>query len=257
MKTYCTITDVAYLPRVTAQYKSMLRHCGDFRLIVMALNDESAALARKRLAGADIILVDEIMTHELEAARSSRGWREFVWTLKPALIAHVLLSYSQSVAYVDGDGYFFSSDAPMFAEIDGAALAVTPHRFPARLAKYLVNGRYNGGFVYATRDGLATIQRWAEQCAEWCYLRYDGGRFVDQKYLDEWKAHDVQHIGVNCAPWNQEQYAWRRDGGAITLNGTPLIWYHFHQGLRPAYPLNDFVKNNVYKEYEAELCGCS
>ena len=57
----------------------------------------------------------------------------------------------------------------------------------------------------------------------------------DQKYLDEWpdlypNCHIIQHIGAGVAPWNYAQYSFSSGSDEnILVEGTPLIFYHFHQ----------------------------
>jgi len=243
------------MPRIMAMHDSMMAHCQPFTLWVLALTGPGADLLSKlALSCVDVILMEDIVNKTLADTRQGRSWFEWVWTLKPHLIWNVL-GKVEAVTYVDGDGYFFSSPEPLYREIGNAPLAITPHRFPPRLQSYAVNGKCNGGFVYATKKGRPRIAEWAAQCRQWCYLKYDtGNRFVDQKYLDGWsEAHHIAHVGVNCAPWNQEQYTWARSGRNVTLNDVPLIWYHFHQCLEPAYPVGKFVQDNVYGAYAAAL----
>jgi hypothetical protein len=257
MRNYCTILDDKYTRQAAAMASSMQKHCQPYTLWCLAMND-AAAEALAGLPNVKVMGLYAIASPELLATQSGRTWAEFVWTVKSSWIAWMLENVGD-VLYLDCDGYFFSSPEPLYAEIGDAPLAITPHRFPARLRNYLVNGQCNAGVVYAARAGLPCIRDWAAQCVDWCYLRYGESRLADQKYLDEWPAkygaHHIANIGVNCAPWNQEQYDWKRKDGLITLNDTSLIWYHFHQGLTPYYPINDFVKKNIYAEYEAALCG--
>jgi hypothetical protein len=84
-------------------------------------------------------------------------------------------------------------------------------------------------------QGLACLSRWREQCIEWCYYRLEDGKMGDQKYLDEWpnrysNCHILMHPGAGIAPWNYAQYQFgQTKTGSITVNGAPLIFYHFHQ----------------------------
>ncbi len=132
---------------------------------------------------------------------------------------------------------FFSSLEPLFAEIGSSSLAITEHRFSPRYEPHVVNGRFCVQWVSFRRNEEATacLARWRAQCIEWCYDRVENGRMGDQKYLDEWPSrypscHIVQHLGVGVAPWNYAQYRFEQDKkGGVTINGAPLILYHFHQ----------------------------
>jgi hypothetical protein len=234
---------------------SMECHCQPYHLWVLALNEGTrGVLGGLQLPNVTYVPMAEVETAELRAVRPRRTWPEYVWTVKPEWILSVMQRVG-AVTYVDGDGFFFGSPDPMFGEIGDAPLAVTPHRFPDRLSAYIQNGQFNGGFIYARE--IDAIKEWAAQCLEWCFLQYDADRFVDQKYLnawpDKWGAHVVDHPGVNLAPWNQERYEYSMVDGAPAVDGQSIIWYHFHQGLAPAYPLRPFVEHQIYGAYRAAM----
>lgn len=257
---YCTILDDTYLDRLVAMHASMVTHCQDFELAALAMTDKARdVLAALALPGVRVLQLSDVATPELMATQSGRTLAEFVWTCKSALI-NWLLPQGDRLLYLDCDGFFFSTPTPLWDELGDADLGITPHRFPPRLKSYLVNGECNGGVIYArnTDNARRCIGEWAANCVDWCYLRYGEKWLADQKYLNEWpakySAHHIRHVGVNCAPWNQECYSWGHGSdGRIYANNYPLIWYHFHQGLTPHYPISGFVLKHVYGKYSAAL----
>lgn len=132
---------------------------------------------------------------------------------------------------------FYSPVQPLFDEIGDASISIIEHRFTPRLQHLEVNGRFCVEWVSLRRDeeGMACLARWREQCVEWCYYRLEDARMGDQKYLDAWPArypstHILQHPGAGIAPWNYAQYSFERlADGALSVDGAPLIFYHFHQ----------------------------
>lgn len=73
---------------------------------------------------------------------------------------------------------------------------------------------------------------------EWCYNRFEDGRFGDQKYLDDWPerfegVHVLQHLGGGVAPWNMQQYRFEQQGKEIigieleTEKQFPLVFIIF------------------------------
>ena len=73
-------------------------------------------------------------------------------------------------------------------------------------------------------NGRKVIDWWKDACKEWCYNRYEDGKFGDQKYLDDWTTrfkgvHVLQHLGGGLAPWNVVQY---------DLKQIEPVFYHFH-----------------------------
>jgi hypothetical protein len=142
-----------------------------------------------------------------------------------------------ALTYLDADLLFYSSTEPLFEEIGSSSIAIIEHRFTPRLKKYEANGIFCVEWVGFRRDeeGMACLSRWRQQCIEWCYNRLEDGRMGDQKYLDEWpgryrSCHIIRHAGAGIAPWNYAQYSFDSDTeGNITVDGMPLIFYHFHQ----------------------------
>ncbi len=136
-----------------------------------------------------------------------------------------------------------------------------------------MNGRFCVEWVGFRRDeqGLACLARWREQCIEWCFHRLEEDRMGDQKYLDQWPGkysglHILQHSGAGVAPWNYSQYSFGQDGqGTITVDGAPLVFYHFHQfqllsnggfdRLSGAYKVMGQEPELVYAAYEKALNG--
>jgi tetratricopeptide (TPR) repeat protein len=60
---------------------------------------------------------------------------------------------------------------------------------------------------------------------------------MNQGYLRWWPrryrgVHVLRHPGVNLAPWNVDNHALAKDGAAVTVDGSPVIFFHF-SGLVP------------------------
>ena len=80
-----------------------------------------------------------------------------------------------------------------------------------------------------TTPGLEVLRSWQAQCIEWCFARYEPGRFGDQKYLDNWPmtfphaVHIVKQTEKTLAPWNASWFA--------TCGALSPVFFHF-QGMR-------------------------
>jgi hypothetical protein len=97
------------------------------------------------------------------------------------------------------------------------------------------SGTYNVGLVAIrnTPQGRACLERWYDQCIEICVLDGTRGLCGDQGYLDEWpRLYDgvtiLQHKGAGLAPWNVEQYEVAARGSDVLVDGTKLIFFHYH-----------------------------
>jgi len=177
------------------------------------------------------------------------------------------------VTYLDGDLFFFAPPETIYGELRGAAAAIIPHRYTAKLAKLRKFGTYNVGWVGARNDsdGFAVIKWWREKCIEWCHDYVDGDRFADQGYLNSFaplfsRVKVIKNIGANLAPWNIGNYRIDFSGNRVLVDAIhPLIFFHF-QGLRKglrvfifnshrAYraPFSRTVRDHIYKPYVDEL----
>ena len=238
---FCTYFDHRYLPHALALTASLRRHCPDFRLWALCL-DDAAFTALRALAIAEvtpIALADfERNDDALAAAKKDRSTIEYYFTCTPSLPLFVLRRDSSidTVTYLDADLFFFSDLAPLFEEIGSSSVAIIPHRFPAANApRFERYGIYNVGWLTfrRTASGLACLQWWRERCLEWCFDRDEPSRFADQKYLDDWPSrfsdvHVIQHKGANVASWNLANYTIAERDGQVFVDDEPLIFFHFH-----------------------------
>lgn len=262
MRNFCTYFDSRYLTQGLALHDSMERHCVPFHLWILALDPlAESELGRLHLPNTTTVPLQDFLTDELRAATVDRTHRETIWTYTASWMLHVLNieSAAQAVNYLDADCFFFDSPKPVFEEIGNADVAITPHRFPARARHFESNGLYNVGLVHIkrTETGMACLREWEELCIEWCYERPEGDRYADQKYWDrlvpKYGAHPIAHLGADLAPWNQEAYDYSVKGGKLFVNGQQLIFYHFHQGLDPKWPMSKWVMDYCYWRYEKAL----
>jgi hypothetical protein len=178
----------------------------------------------------------------LAEAKKNRSLMEYYFTCTPSLIDYVIKKVPEKevLTYLDADLFFFSSIEPVYQELTNGSVLIIEHRFSYKLRHLEKYGHYNVGLVAFRNntDGLTCLGWWRDRCLEWCYDRLEGGKFADQKYLDEWayKFKGVivlQHYGAGLAPWNLANYSYLyKTMGTITpglfVNGAPLIMYHFH-----------------------------
>lgn len=235
---FCTYFDAHYLTRGLALYRSLEAHAGDFRLFVLALDVETKSTL-ERLCLPNVVLMEiselEASHPELPALRGTRTRAGFYMTLTPLLLAQVLARDPsvQSLAYLDADLMFFAN--PRLAWDGSCAIGVIEHRFPAQTDKSALHGRFNVGLVAFRRgdESRRCLERWAQQCLEWCEPAPVNGLFGDQKYLDEWPAlypglSILAHPGANLAPWNVARHHLAVDhGGRVLVDGQPLVFFHY------------------------------
>ena len=243
---YCTYFDRNYLSRAMALHRSLVRHSPPFTLWALCFDDDAyGALEALRLQGVEPIrLADfEAADPELAAVKGSRTTVEYYFTSSPRLPRYIMRKHTDVdlITYLDADLLFYSSPQPIFDELGGGSVLIVPHRFPEHLRELEKYGVYNVGLLSFRNDanGRAVLERWGQQCLEWCFDRVEDGKFADQGYLDEWPGQPgvvvLQHPGAGLAPWNYMRYRIDLAGRPPTVDGRPLVFYHF-QGVKAIGP---------------------
>ena len=274
LRHYCTLFDLNYLGRGLALYFSLERFAQPFRLHVFAFDDKSAEVLKAlRLPHLSVITLQEFETPELLALKPSRSRGEYCWTCTPAVITHCLDRLGLDLCtYLDADLWFYSSPEALFAEMGDASVLIIDHRYTPRYDQSATSGRYCVQFMPFRNDprGRAVLDWWLARCIEWCYARFEDGKFGDQKYLDDWPqrfpgVHDLRHLGGGLAPWNIARYRLQQpapgtQAPVITGDGRadPLVFYHFHQlalhtgggiTLTSMYRLSRAARELIYRPY--------
>lgn len=263
MEHYVTLFDSLFLPQGLALHASLQRHAGAHMLWVLCM-DEAARQALERLALPNLrtIPLAEAETDALRAVKPGRSPGEYCWTLTPFTPRLVFdrAPDARRVTYLDADTWLCRDPAELFAEFDasGKAVQITEHGYAADHEKATGPGRFCVQFITFVRDRGEGVRRWwEERCVEWCFARYEDGRFGDQKYLDDWptrfaaEVHVLQRLQLTQAPWNCTRFP----AGEAVL-------YHFH-GLRlldggrvqltVGYTLPPATRTDLYAPYLADL----
>jgi hypothetical protein len=181
-----------------------------------------------------------------------------------------------SCTYVDADMVFYDNPRLLLNEMGSRSVLISEHRYTKEYNLLADHGIYCVQFMCFknNKQGLAVLKWWRDQCIEWCYNRLEGGKFGDQKYLDDWPqrfegVHVLQHLGGGVAPWNLQQYEFKNRGEKIHLKNKkdnksyPVVFFHFH-GLKfysgnvvsfcgKIYEISTSVKEIFYIPYIRKL----
>jgi hypothetical protein len=236
---YATYFDRHFLTRGLALIESLRQHAGDVTINVLSLDGETHdCMCRLALRNVRLLALEDLESAdpELAAARKSRTLLEYYFTLTPAYLSYLLQSDPaiETLTYVDSDHFFFADPAPIYAELGDGHIGIIEHRYPPRYADNYVYGRFNVGILVFKRspEARACLDRWRQQCLDWCYERVEGGRYADQAYLNEWPerycgVRVLEHPGVGIALWNCQDLTWNNTHDRVVADGSPLITYHF------------------------------
>jgi len=252
---FCTLFDQNYLLRGLTLYRSLAQHTPDFMFYVLCLDAKTyTTVSKLKQDNIRPIKLEEIelWDSQLKVAKTNRSKMEYYFTLSPALPLFLLESRAdvEIITYLDADLYFYQSPKPIYDELGDQSILIVEHRFP-KVRQKGVYGRFNVQYqsFRRSKEGMACLQRWHNQCLDWCYDRLEEGKFADQKYLDEWPdLYDelviLQHKGAGLAPWNWSRYELEIDqNNDVEVDGYPLIFYHFH-GLKIISPC--FISHGMH-----------
>lgn len=263
MYNYCTLFDSNYLTRGLAMYESLKQHSSPFHLYIFAFDDRSYKLLKKLdLAYVSVISLQEFEDIELLKVKNERSASEYCWTCTPSIIKYSLEKFElKSCTYLDADLYFFADPSVLIEEMGNDSVLITEHRYTPLYNQSATSGIYCVQFMTFKNDtnGIIVLNWWQHACLDWCYARFEDGKFGDQKYLDDWTMrfegiHVLHHLGGGVAPWNIQQYD-------LTNPDFEVIFYHFHnlKFLKNDkielgnYELNNTTLNLLYRPYIRHL----
>lgn len=235
MYNYCTLFDSNYLHKGLALYKSLSNVCNDFHLFVLAFDDACYDILKKlKLENMTVISLSEFETEELLSVKPTRNRAEYCWTSGPTMIYHFIVNYNlDHCTYLDADMMFFSNPDSIYKEIGENSIAITEH-FTEDVDE--LGGRFCVQFMYFKNDefGMEALVWWRDRCIEWCFSRFEDGKYGDQKYLDHFptlfkNVCVLTNRGAGVANWNSNQYDFS-EYGKIKFKEKliDVIFYHYH-----------------------------
>ena len=266
MEHFVTLFDSLFLPQGLALHMSMERHAGNYTLWILCMDDEiHEILSLMKLPNVQLLQLSLVETKELERVKPERTVGEYCWTVKPFALKFVFDSdiSVKRVTYLDADLWFRKSPAPIFQEFDksGKDVLITDHAYSPEYDLSEKSGQYCGQFTTFTREGGEPVRKWwEERCIEWCFDRFENGKFGDQKYLDDWperfpkQVHVLSNQGWTLAPWNANRFPYS--------NG---VFWHFHElrltekrskplvQFTTSYSIPPITRKQIYKPYLEDL----
>ncbi len=192
-------------------------------------------------------------------------------------LLHVMEIFKTTkVVFLDADVKIYGPLKEVNNLLDSYSIILTPHRLEPEdelvtiweEVTNLRDGVFNGGFIgiKKTGEGLNFLRWWSKRLADFCYIDYDQGLFLDQKWLNLVPCffsnyYVLKHPGYNLAAWNFSQRKLTVNKGNIFVNGHRLVFFNFsmlenkwfNQRLQNYVPnLNDPLYRLI-DEYKKEL----
>jgi hypothetical protein len=267
---FCVLFNTAYLANGLALYNSLVTYCADFRLYVFAFDEDTYnILIEKNLTDVSIISLHDFETEELLNAKQGRTISEYCFTCKPSTIKYCIENFNlDHCTYLDSDTVFYANPEVLIEEMGDNSVLITPHNYYPAYDQSAISGIYCAQLATFKADinGLRVLDWWVKACISWCYSRYEEGKCFDQKYLDSWPymfkgVYVCRNEGAGLAPWNTLNYKISGKENQITVNGNPLVFYHFHDlkwlsnnsWYLGGYEIERNVIEEIYKPYILSL----
>lgn len=262
MEHFVTLFDNFFLPQGLALHMSMERHINKFTLWILCVDKKTFdILSALKLNNVKLLQLEKFENENLLAVKANRSKGEYCWTLTPFAPKFVFESASEvdRVTYLDADLWFRKQPQELFDELNksGKHVLITDHAYAPEYDQSKTSGQYCVQFMTFTKQKGEIVRKWwEERCIEWCFNRYEDGKFGDQMYLDDWplrfkdSVHVLRNKELSLAPWNATRFPY---GNAV--------FFHFH-GLRlintkkfyvGQYHLPKQLINNVYLPYLGDI----
>jgi len=262
MEHFVTLFNSLFLPQGLALHRSMERHVLEYVLWILCVDDKTHdVLGRLALPNVRLLKLSALETEELLSVKPGRTIAEYCWTLTPFAPRFVFEADAtvDRVTYLDADLWFRKHPKPLFDELNasGKQVLITDHAYAPEYDRSATAGQFCVQFMTFTRDGGETVRKWwEERCIEWCFARFEDGKYGDQKYLEDWPERFCSFVHVlydkerALAPWNAMRFPY-----------ASAVFYHFHglrilsrkQMLIGNYSLPIVLIQYVYKPYCDDL----
>jgi hypothetical protein len=234
---FTTLFDNNYILHGISLYKSLLAQNIKFHFYVLCF--DSDCKNNLDLLNYDFlttISLNEFEDDELLSIKYSRTRVEYCWTCSASLILYCINKFNlDHCTYLDADVYFLNSPSFLFEEMGDCSVAITSHNYDPVYDKSITSGKFCVQYVTFKNESnsIALLEQWRNQCIEWCYSRYENGKFGDQLYLDSWEnlsyVHIIKEKGAGLAPWNVAQFTVDQENIRFRKkDNIKPIFYHFH-----------------------------
>ncbi|HOI90175.1 MAG TPA: glycosyl transferase [Candidatus Rifleibacterium sp.] len=255
MYNYCTLFDSSFFTRGLAMYESLSACCQNFHLYIFAFDDRCYALLKEMaLDSVTVISLKDFEDEKLLKIKGTRTAGEYCWTCTPSVIRFAIQYFNlDHCTYLDADLYFYSDPSRLVDELGEKSVLITEHRYTPKYDQSKISGVYCVQFMTFRNNskGMEVLEWWRNACLDWCYAKVEGGKFGDQKYLDDWlerfdSVHVLQNPGGGVAPWNIQQFD-------ILKRRKELVFFHFHKLKFTDSGLVDFGTYLLQKHEVAQL----
>ncbi len=236
MQNYCTLFDKNYLISGLALYSSICDFTDEFRLYVLAMDDEAERiLLDLSLDKIIVIPISKITAIKKYGLEDRMTFGQICWTCQPFLIEYILEYFMlDDVIYLEADLFFFSNPNTLAGELNFFSVSLVPHKINGDFSKAKKSGIYCVQFNLFKNDetGLTILEDWKKNSLLYSKKKKDS--YPGQTCMNHWPEFSssvrvVDNVGAGVAPWNVGDYLIQELQDKIYVNDKELIFYHFHE----------------------------
>lgn len=239
---FATIVSPNYLAYARVLGDSIAQHAPDaeFRVLIVGRADPHVSAAVNK-SGLNVMYADDLGLADFDHLAYKFDIVELNTALKPSYLKSLFVLGFDRVVYLDPDIRLYDSPAPVVQALDNAQIVLIPHALAPVMdgsrpsdIDFLRTGSFNLGFIGLRRGSqtFALLDWWEERCLSQGFNDPGFGTFVDQKWLDLAlcyfnAVHVLRHRGCNVAYWNLHERCVTSAADHYSVNGEPLIFFHF------------------------------
>jgi len=204
---------------------------------------------------------------------------EFCTSIKATVFKYFFKKNFSKVIYLDPDIYIYHSLDFLFHKLDYKDFLLTPHLTNFSFNSIYENeaqkmGIFNLGFLGLSNSSKSYnfLNWWEEKLINRCYINFDLGLFVDQKWIDFLPSLENNNIdillnpGINLARWNLHERELFLSNNVINVKNkinkefSPLIFFHFssfkilnNSPILLNYKTDNEIQRSLYFNYANKL----
>jgi hypothetical protein len=273
MTTFVTIAANNYLPEAILLRRSLAKHHANDSVVLVQPERAAAVQLVAKQSFDELLTLEDLGYEEPEKFAFMHDITELSTAIKARALSR-LMQYGKNVVYIDPDCLAYSRFSEVEALFDGGAqIVLTPHHLHDEATiegmrdnvfRTLKCGIFNLGFIGIGQGAAAKefISWWSNKLDLACYVDFERGLFVDQKWVDLamsfFHLDILAHPGYNVANWNTSKRVIHLPRESPVVNGLPLRFFHFSghrvgkdlRYLRKYDQLNGGAAEKLRKEYK-------
>jgi glycosyltransferase involved in cell wall biosynthesis len=256
----CTIVAKNYLAQARCLVDSFLEQHPNGHAFVL-LVDRPEGYYDPAQESFTTVLAEELGIPDFEEMIFRHTVLELSTAVKPFFLEFLFENYAyDQLCYFDPDIYFYQPIDEIWEKLGQYAIVLIPHLMGPLDDEHLPNeltilrsGAYNLGFLGLSRHAQTEefLRWWQGRMKKYCFVAFDQGLFVDQRWVDLVPARFSSTFihrdpGCDVAYWNLPNRRIEQKDGILTVNGSPLKFYHF-SGFSPDQPERISKHQNRYE----------